>query len=198
MPSTFGPGEHRYTIRRRVFQVFGAGFEIFDAQGQLEAYCHQKAFKLREDIRLYTDKSRSTELLTMKARKALDFSATYDIALSTGELLGSLRRKGMKSTFIRDEWLIFGPDDEPIGTITERGGTLSFLRRWSEWASLLSPQKYDLMRTADGAHLATFRQLFNPFVYRLAIESHQDDELIDDLILIAAGTLLAAIEGRQG
>lgn len=197
MPPTFGPTEPRYTIRRRVFQIFGAGFEIFDAQGQLEAYCHQKAFKLREDIRLYTDKSRTTELLTMKARKIIDFGATYDIALSTGELLGSLRRKGLKSTFLRDEWLLFGPDGEQMAKITERGSTLAFLRRWIGWFSLIAPQVFDLTRLADGAHIATFRQHFNPFVFRLGIEVHQEDELIDDLMLIAAGTLLAAIEGRQ-
>lgn len=197
MPATYGPGEPRYTIRRRVFQVLGAGFEVFDARGRLEAYCHQRAFKIREDIRLYTDKSRSTELLTMKARKIIDFGSTYDIALITGEVLGSLRRKGMTSTFVKDQWLVFGPDGEQVGTITERGGSLAFLRRWIEWAALLSPQQFDLVRTADGAHLATFRQHFNPLVYRLSIVVHQDDELVDDLMLLAAGTLLAAIEGRQ-
>ncbi len=48
------PGEH-YTIRRKVLKIFGAAFHIYDPHGNLAGYCKQKAFKLKEDIRIYTD-----------------------------------------------------------------------------------------------------------------------------------------------
>ena len=109
MPILPAPGE-TYTIRRQVFRIFGAAFHIYGPAGPLAGYCKQKAFKLREDIRIYTDESCSTELIRIAARSILDFSTTYDILLGSGAVLGSIRRKGLKSSFVRDEWLIFDRD----------------------------------------------------------------------------------------
>ena len=80
MAFTPAPGE-KYTIRRKVFKVFGAGFHIYAADGQLAGYCKQKAFKLKEDLRVFTDESQSDELFRISARSIIDFSSTYDAAL---------------------------------------------------------------------------------------------------------------------
>ena len=96
MPLKPRPGE-QYTIRRKLITIFGASFHIYGPDGQVVGYCRQKAFKLREDIRLFTDESRSTEIMVMKARQIIDFGATYDVTLSDGRTIGSLRRKGFKS-----------------------------------------------------------------------------------------------------
>ena len=42
-----------YTIRRKFFKFFGASFQVFGPDGDLVAFCKQKAFKLREDIRVF-------------------------------------------------------------------------------------------------------------------------------------------------
>ena len=104
-----GPGE-LYTIRRKFFKLFGAGFNIFDEHGNPAAYSHQKAFKLREDITLYTDESKSDPMLKINTKSVIDFSGTYDVTTPEGLRLGSLRRKGMKSSFVRDEWLVYDGD----------------------------------------------------------------------------------------
>jgi glycosyltransferase involved in cell wall biosynthesis len=44
----------RYRIRRKVFKLAGASFHVFDGE-RVVAFCSQAAFKLREDIRLFTD-----------------------------------------------------------------------------------------------------------------------------------------------
>lgn len=190
------PGE-RYTIRRKILKVFGAAFHVYDADGQVLAYCKQKAFKLREDIRLYTSEALTDELLTMKARSIIDFGVTFDVTLPTGEVLLSFRRKGLKSAFLRDEWKVFDETGAQIGVLRERGGVLSFLRKWNDYMALLSPQKLDLILT-DGTVIATYRQHFNWFVYRLGVSILKEDERIDDLAVLAGGALIAAIEGRQG
>ena len=84
-----GPGEV-YTVRRKVLKIFGAAFHVYDAQGGLVGYCKQKAFKLKEDIRLFTDESCSTELLRLAARQMIDFGATYDVTTPQGDAIGSL------------------------------------------------------------------------------------------------------------
>ncbi|MCA9283110.1 MAG: hypothetical protein H6812_00935 [Phycisphaeraceae bacterium] len=194
------PGE-RYTIRRKILTLVGASFHVYDPEGNVVAFCRQKAFKLREDMRLYTDESMSSELLTMKARSVIDFGATYDVTLPDGQVLGSLRRKGLKS-ILRDQWLVFAPGDAgtkgatPIATIIEDSGFKAFSRRFVPYVGLFMPQKMH-MKSADGREIATFRQHFNLFVYRLGVTIHHEDERFDDLLALAAGCLLAAIEGRQ-
>ncbi len=190
------PGE-KYTIRRKVFKVFGAAFHVYDAQGAVVGYCKQKAMKLREDIRLYTDESCSKELLVLRARQVIDFGATYDVTTPAGDAIASLRRKGMKSSFIRDEWLVLDANNEQVAIIREQGSIAPLARRYVDHIAFLLPQKFDVMRGEQAPPIATLRQHFSPFVYRLGVAIHSDDEVIDDLTLLAAACLIAAIEGRQ-
>ena len=189
------PGE-QYTIRRKVLKLFGAAFHVYGPGGNVIAYCKQKAFKLKEDIRLYTDESCATELLIIKARSILDFGATYDVTLPTGESVGSLRRKGIASTFLRDSWLVFNASGAQIAELREDGSFLAFARRYIELVALFVPQQFRLV-TTDGREIANFRTHFNLFVYRLGIAIKADDPQLDDLVILAAGCLIAAVEGRQ-
>lgn len=189
------PGE-QYTIRRKVLKIFGASFHVYAPDGRVVAFCKQKAFKLREDIRLYTDDSCTTELLLIKARQVIDFSATYDVTLPTGQVLASLRRKGLASTFLKDSWIVFDAAGRELATLTERGGFLAFLRHWVEIIAALSPQTFTLERPGKPP-IAQYRTHFNLFVYRLGVSILADDPEIDDLVILACGCLIAAIEGRQ-
>ena len=54
-----------YLIRRKIFTLFGGAFHIYDPTGQLAFYSRLKAFKLKEDIRLYTGEDMKTEALVI-------------------------------------------------------------------------------------------------------------------------------------
>lgn len=190
------PGE-QYTISRKFFKLFGASFRILDPRGQVVGFCKQKAFKLKEDLRIYTDESMSTELVSIKARNIIDLGATYDVTLPSGQVIGSLRRKGLASTFLRDSWLIFNTTGKQIAYLEEESGLLSVLRRYVEFIAFLSPQKF-VLRSDEGREIARFRTHFNPFLYRLSVTILADDDELDDLMILVVGCLVAAIEGRQG
>lgn len=189
------PGES-YTIRRKVLKLLGAAFHIYNPDGQIVGYCKQKAFKLKEDIRIYTGEDCKEELVIIKARSIIDFGATYDVTLPGGASLGSLRRKGLTSTFLRDSWMVFDEGGRHIANLKEDSGLLALARRFIEYVSILCPEKFTLSRT-DGTEIARFRQHFNPFVYRLSIAVLRDDTELDDLVILATGCLITAIEGRQ-
>lgn len=197
MPIIPAEGES-YTIRRKVLKLFGAAFHIYGKNGELAGFCDQKAFKLREDIRIYTDESKSKELLRIATKSIIDFGATYEVYLENDVKLGSLRRKGLTSTFLRDEWLIFGPDDKQIGILQEESGLLAFLRRTHELFAMLSPQKF-VLKDMAGQPFGRLRQHFHMFVYRLGVAVEPDAEArgMDDLFVLAAGCLIAAVEGQQ-
>jgi hypothetical protein len=87
-----------YLVRRKIFKLFGAAFHIYDPSGKVAFYSKQKAFKLKEDIRVYTGEDMRTEVLTILARQILDFSAAYDVFdPATNRKVGALKRKGIKS-----------------------------------------------------------------------------------------------------
>lgn len=196
MAFTPKPGE-RYTVRRKVLKLLGAAFHVYGPDGRVVAYCKQKAFKLREDIRLYTDESCATELLTMKTKQVIDFGVTFEVTLPDGSVLASIRRKGLKS-ILRDTWQVFLPGKtEPRATLKEDSALKATLRRLHEVFSTLIPQSFHLT-SSDGLQIATLRQHFNLFVYRLGVKIEADDPELDELVVLALACLIAAVEGRQG
>jgi hypothetical protein len=185
-------GATEFTIRRKILTVLGAKFHIYNAEGRLLGFCKQKAFRLKEDIRVYTDETMSDERLVIKARSAIDFSAAYDVVDSREQRkLGALRRKGFKSMF-RDEWQVLDENDQEVGVIREDSAWMALFRRW---LSNLIPQSFHL-RDLEGNELARFRTHFNPFVHRMTVAVYPDCPL-DAMQVLAAGILLVAVEGRQ-
>jgi hypothetical protein len=150
-------------------------------------------FKLREDIRVYSDESKAQEVLMVKARQIVDFSAAYDVVDSaTGQKVGALRRKGLAS-ILRDEWEVLDAGDVVIGKLMEDSMGLALLRRF---LSNLVPQNYDILFGTD--RVADLKQNFNPFTYSLNIDFSMDTgQRLDRRLGLAAGILLAAVEGRQ-
>lgn len=70
---------------------------ITDSSGQMLGYVKQKMFKLKEDIRVFTDDTQTNQIFGIKADRILDFSAKYNFTDRNGTPLGSIRRKGMRS-----------------------------------------------------------------------------------------------------
>lgn len=191
-----GVAVERYTLRRKFFKLAGAAFYILDEKGGMVAYCKQKAFRIREDVRIYTSEACTEELLRIGTTQVIDFSAAYQVTLPTGERIGEFRRQGIKS-MLRDTWQVLDGEGKQIAEITEDSGWAAMLRRLHDGFAMLMPQRFAL-RAADGRHLATFRTHFNPFVYRLGVAVHEDDAEVDDLMVLAGACLIGAIEGRQG
>jgi uncharacterized protein YxjI len=184
---------NHFTLRRQVLALTGV-FRITDETGLVIAYSRQKMFRLREDIRVYTDESQGQELLHIQARQILDFSAAYDVYdCLEGRQVGALRRRGLRS-IVRDQWEVLGPGEAPIGTLIEDSQGRALLRRLL-LGSLL-PQDYDLL--VNDRKVMDLKQRFHLFRYELDLDfSFDTARQLDHRLGIAAGILLAAIEGKQ-
>jgi uncharacterized protein YxjI len=183
----------RYLLHRQVFALTGK-FRYYDPLGNLVMFSEQKMFKLREDIRVFADENKTQEVLQIKARQIIDFSAAYDVIDSAyNQKVGALRRKGMRS-ILRDEWEVLDASDQVIGTLFEDSPGLALLRRLL-LGSLL-PQNYDL--AIHDQRVADLKQRFNLFRYELDVDFSFDiAHVLDRRVGLAAGILLAAIEGKQ-
>ena len=181
-----------YLFRRKVFKLFGGAFHVYDEKGNLAFYSKQKAFKLKEDFRVYSDEREMEELLTIKTRQILDIGATYNVQdATTGEQVGAIRRKGLKS-IVKDEWVFLSNEGREIGRLTESSVTRALLSRFIN----LVPQTYVIV-AADGREVAEIRQHFNPFVLKYSMTIVEPEPSIDRRLLISSGILLAGIERRQ-
>ncbi len=183
----------QYLLKRQVFALTGK-LRFYNPQGVLVLFSEQKMFKLREDIRVFSDEQKSQEVLAIKARQIIDFSAAYDVIDSTTtEKVGTLRRKGFKS-ILRDEWDVLDADDRLVGSLFEDSMGLAMLRRFV-LGSLL-PQNYDL--TIDNQRVADLKQRLNLFRYEMDLDFSMDSaRRIDRRLGLAAAILLAIIEGKQ-
>jgi hypothetical protein len=183
-----------FTIRRKVLTLFGAKFHVYNAEGRLLGFCKQKAFKLKEDIRFYADETMTEERLVITARSIIDFSAAYDVIDGASqEPVGVLQRKGFES-FFRDEWTVTDEEGVLVGTIREDSAWMAMLRRIDTLGGLL-PQTYHLT-DPTGEAIAEFKTHFNPFVHRMTVTITPECPC-NPLLIIAAGILLMAVEGRQ-
>ncbi len=72
-------------------------FTATDSKGKIIAYVKQKLFKLKEDILIFSDQSKTEQLYRIKADKWLDFSAAYAFFDKDGKEFGKIARKGWKS-----------------------------------------------------------------------------------------------------
>jgi hypothetical protein len=186
-----------YTIRRKLMKLVGGAFYVDDPSGQVVLYANQKGFKLKEDIRLYTGEDMTQELITIQARSILDFGATYDVVdAPTGQKLGALRRKGLKSAFLKDEWLILDAQDREIGTISEESMALALIRRFIDYATLFLPQKYN--GEIGGKPVLHFKQSKNPLWIKIMVDFSMDtSNALDRRLGLATAVLFSAMEGKQ-
>lgn len=77
--------------------TLSSDFNISDKNGNSLAYVRQKLFKLKEDVVVYNNESRTQENFRIRANQWIDFNASYAITDNTGKNLGKIARKGMRS-----------------------------------------------------------------------------------------------------
>lgn len=178
-----------FVAQKALFSFFGSSFRILGTDGQLHFYVKQKAFKIKEEITVFADEGQTEPMLRIKARNALDFSATYDVLDAvSGEKVGACRREGLKSLF-RDSWLILGEGDATIAKVQEDSGFLAILRRFFP----IIPQTFHMK--VNEQDVGYIKQRFT--LFRLTYDVDFSASPLDPRLGVAMTVLLLAIEGRQ-
>jgi hypothetical protein len=90
------PYEYPMSLR---FKIIALSSQIYveDAHGRELLYVKQKAFKLKEDVRIFQDKTQTNELFQMKADRVLDISPRFTITDPAGNVFGYIKREGLRS-----------------------------------------------------------------------------------------------------
>ncbi|MGB2914202.1 MAG: hypothetical protein WBB81_11665 [Pyrinomonadaceae bacterium] len=105
------------------FKLLALASQIYvrDANGNLIGYVKQKLLKLKEDINVFADEGQTQHLFNIKADRIIDFSAKYNFTSASGQSLGSISRKGMRSIF-KAHYMIFDENGNQTMEIHEENG----------------------------------------------------------------------------
>lgn len=144
-----------YRIRKKVL-TFWNKYWIEDPQGNILGFSKMKMFKLKEDIRIYTDENMTTELFSIQQQQIFDMWGTFAVVDNFNNKLGYIKRKALASAFIRDEYEVYDAYNRLIGGIYEDTGR-GLARKYVPFGELI-PEHMDL--TLNGYKVATINQQF--------------------------------------
>jgi uncharacterized protein YxjI len=128
------PNEHDRFILRQKFRMVINEYEFSlpgpgeDTPGQVFCFVSQKRFKFKEDIRFYTNESKTTEVMRLKARQRFDPAARYDITDSDGNTIGQIQKVFGKS-LLRSTYTLYDASGNETATTTEKNLAVALFRR---------------------------------------------------------------------
>lgn len=140
-PNAVPPGESvvdpvgidRFLLRQR-FRLMVNQYEVSTlgedgkSPGAPVCFVEQKRMKLKEDLRAFTDDSKTTEAFRIKAQQVWDPRARYDVTDPGGHQIGQLRKLFGKS-LLRSTWEIYDTSGNEIAWARERNAFVALFRR---------------------------------------------------------------------
>ncbi|MDN3694603.1 hypothetical protein QWZ06_21185 [Chryseobacterium tructae] len=106
--------------------TLASDFNITDKNGNYVAYVRQKMFKLKEDVIVFNDESKSKELFRIRANQWIDFNASYSLNdIVDNKSYGRLARKGMRSIW-KASYDILDSKDQPKFKVQEDSAWVRF------------------------------------------------------------------------
>lgn len=96
-------------------------FQAVDAHGNTIAYVREKIFKLKDNVDVYADETKSQRLFNIKANQWIDWSTSYKMTTDDGQPLGRIGRKGWRSMW-KATYEIFDGQDQKEFHVSEDNG----------------------------------------------------------------------------
>lgn len=135
---TIDPNRHdRFHVSQR-FQLMINRYEVSTlaedekSAGDPVVFVEQKRMTMKEDLRAFTDDSKSEEVFRIKARQVFDPRARYDVTDPGGRPIGQLQKVFGRS-LLRSTWRIYDSEGNEAGWARERSLVVALLRRVISW-----------------------------------------------------------------
>jgi hypothetical protein len=200
------PNEHdRFVLKqwiRPVVNQYEFSLPAEDGKpGEPFCFVEQARFKFKEDIRFYTDDSKTHELLRIEARQRFDPRARYDVTGPGGEKLGEIQKVFGKS-LLRSTYELYDAHGQEVAIAQERSVFVALLRRLVDFipyvdyvsAWLPIPYHFDFVRSGEkvGSHERRFG--FRD-VYEIDL-SADPQKALDRRLVLAIAVGMDALQAR--
>jgi hypothetical protein len=166
-------------------------------------FVRQKMFALREEVKVFSNSSKTQELYRIKAKQIIDFGAEYVITNSTsGKIIGSLKQQGLK-TLWRATYYLKDTSGNDKYTIVERNPWVKVVDSLASQVPILSlftgymfHPEYDVKAVPGGEHVVTLVKKPSLFEKTFDIELVSDKLSKEDEELIASGLLMMVLQQK--
>ena len=179
--------QSHYIIRRKFWSFMERVFRVFTGDGQLIMYIQHPLLKLREEFMVYADEAKTRPLLKVKSQQVIAVNFSYVVSdAQTGQVLGSVQKKGLRSLF-RDKFILLDPLGLEIGYAEEQGHSL--LRRFFP----ILTSKHAVF--VGGKQVAYIQQLFRFFTKEFTVDTQPSS--VDPRFVLAVALLALIAEARR-
>ncbi len=188
------------------FKVVALAPQIYveDAAGNTVCYVKQKMLRLKEKIEVFQDSSRQQLLATIDADRIIDWSARYHFTAESGQELGSVGRRGMRSLWRAHYEIVLPGSDTPAMTLREENpwtkvmdgffGELPIINLFSGY--LFHP-KYLVSRN-DGTPVMRLTKEPAFWEGRFKVDLLSEVSPQEQLTLTLSGLMMLLLERRRG
>jgi hypothetical protein len=205
--SSVDPNLHdRFFLAQRIrpminqYEVSTLGADQKSA-GEPICFVEQKRMKLKEDLRAFTDDSKTAEVFRIKAQQVWDPRARYDVADASGQPVGQLGKVFGRS-LVRSTWRLYDTAGNEIGWARERSlfvalfrrlvGFVPFIGEFADWLPI--PYHFDYF-VGDERIGGLERILGVRDRYRLNV-SGNSERTIDRRLVLALAVGMDALQAR--
>jgi hypothetical protein len=179
----------QYVIKRPFLSILGRKYHVYAPDGSLVVFLKHPLLKMRGEFTIYTDETETVPILVVRARQIVALNIAHDVLdPNTGEKIGSIRSRGLKS-IIRDVWDILDINDQPIGLVEETG--FAMLRRFIKF--LPGSHKIEL----HGQLVATLKQKFRFFIKEEVLDLTPGGDHLDHRFAVACALLVLMKEAAR-
>jgi hypothetical protein len=193
--------QYPLTLRFKLL-TFGQRITVTDANDRMLMYVQQKMFKLKENVEIFSDQSRTSLMFRIQADRIIDFSANYHFTDASGADWGAVRRHGMRSLWsahyqvMQDNQVDMEIREEsPFKKILEAIlGEIPFLGLLAVY--LLNPSY--LVSRPDGTPLLKLTKKPAIFEGKFVLEKLSDMPEDDELRSVMALMMLCLLERGRG
>jgi uncharacterized protein YxjI len=201
------PSEHdRFFLIQRIrpmvnqYEVSTLGADEKSA-GEPICFVEQKRMKLKEDLRAFSDDSKTEEVFRIKAQQVWDPRAKYDVTDPAGQQIGQLRKVFGKS-LLRSTWEIYDASGNEAASARERSlfvalfrrfvGFIPFIGGFADWLPI--PYHFDYF-VGDRRIGGLTRILGLHDRYRLDVAG-DDGRTLDRRVVLALAVGMDALQAR--
>lgn len=178
-------------------------FTVMDADGHNVAFVRQKMLKLKEQVEVFSDQSRSEKTFSIKANKWLDFSASYLFYDAANKELGRLVRKGWSSLW-KAHYEIYDENQIQEFLIKENNpwikvmdGALNELPIIGMFSGYFFNPSYDITRP-DGRVSAQLKKQKSFFGRRFTVEKLGDFDQKEEQRILLGIMMMILLERARG
>ncbi len=201
------PNEHDRFLLRQRFRLVINQYEFSlprpdDEPGPTFCFVEQARFKFKEDIRFFTDDTKTQELMRLKARQRFDPRARYDVTGPGGEKIGEIQ-KVFGASLLRSTYRLFDASGAETAKTREKSlpvalfrrvvGFIPFIGGFAEWLPI--PYHFDFVRGDEllGTHTRRAFKIRDTYSLDLAGDP---DRTLDRRLVLAIAVGMDALQAR--